>query len=401
MSTEFLDLLYLLSCSIQDKPFEQKECSDINKILDLAKQQGVWELAADSILKACPSYALCNDIMAEDIQKRLQAGVAREMKKNFFIYEKLQILENAKIPCCTLKGLANAVLYKQIDFRRSGDVDILINPDSEAKALEILSREGFVFKNRHKTYNETVCRCSVGVLEVHISPYDDIREKILFQGKKLFFEPWRKINIPGYFEINTLGYTDGLVFNVLHAMKHFLSSGVGIRQIMDILLYMQKYYSEINWDYFERLMKGLKYDDFIAVCIGIGVLYLGFDKNVLPDKNFDESKVRLLLTDIENGGVFGYNDDLRKGFYRAYINKISEDSEKIINNSYLKSNTFRKLFPSKQLFFARYPYCYRHKVLLPVAWINRIADYLRYKTKPKREKIIDERMKLMKEMGII
>ena len=39
----------------------------------------------------------------------------------------------------------------------------------------------------------------------------------------------------------TLGYTDHLVYLILHVYKHFLHSGFGIRQVCDIILYSEKY----------------------------------------------------------------------------------------------------------------------------------------------------------------
>ena len=41
--------------------------------------------------------------------------------------------------------------------------------------------------------------------------------------------------------------TDHLLYLILHALKHFLYSGFGIRQVCDIALFSERYRDEIDW----------------------------------------------------------------------------------------------------------------------------------------------------------
>ena len=80
-------------------------------------------------------------------------------------------------------------------------------------------------------------------------------------------------------KINMPQPTDHLFFQFCHARKHLLASGVGIRQICDILLFAEYYEKEIDWEIFW----GSHPDDgWYPVCRGdfsLGVQYLGFKKN--------------------------------------------------------------------------------------------------------------------------
>lgn len=40
---------------------------------------------------------------------------------------------------------------------------------------------------------------------------------------------------------------DHLIFLLLHAFKHFISSGVGVRQLCDIALWMRRFGAQIDW----------------------------------------------------------------------------------------------------------------------------------------------------------
>ena len=51
-------------------------------------------------------------------------------------------------------------------------------------------------------------------------------------------------------KINMPQPTDHLFFQFCHARKHLLASGVGIRQICDILLFAEYYEKEIDWEIF-------------------------------------------------------------------------------------------------------------------------------------------------------
>ncbi|MDO4749124.1 MAG: nucleotidyltransferase family protein, partial [Eubacteriales bacterium] len=49
-------------------------------------------------------------------------------------------------------------------------------------------------------------------------------------------------------DIRTFNYTDNILYLILHSLKHFTSSGVGIRQLCDIILFADKYDDCIDWD---------------------------------------------------------------------------------------------------------------------------------------------------------
>ena len=64
-------------------------------------------------------------------------------------------------------------------------------------------------------------RADTGLIEVHVQLSDEISTHVWFNDENLILEEYRKINSSQGNNIKTLGITDGLVFTVLHYIKHF------------------------------------------------------------------------------------------------------------------------------------------------------------------------------------
>ena len=70
--------------------------------------------------------------------------------------------------------------------------------------------------------------------------------------------------------IYTMCHTDHLLYLILHAFKHFLHSGFGIRQVCDIVVYADTYGSKIDWDYVLEQCRSIHADIFAASLFDIG-----------------------------------------------------------------------------------------------------------------------------------
>lgn len=54
-----------------------------------------------------------------------------------------------------------------------------------------------------------------------------------------------------------------MLFLILHAFKHLTAGGFGIRQVLDILIYAEKYESVCNWEHLCEVLTGLKAELFL------------------------------------------------------------------------------------------------------------------------------------------
>lgn len=391
-------MLYLLSCEIRGVRAE-KINTDIVSVLNTAATQGIWMLVANASLGLD-----LNEEIRKQIKLKLQASLTASVTKIYSIYGVVDKLEKSGISCCTLKGISNSVLYPNPDYRTSADVDLLIDDKDKEKALELLSKNGFYYDKESTDHYEIVCRNAKGeTIELHTKLYDDLRCDVLFGGNSGISETFTKKQIPNYFNITTLGVNDGAIYNFLHCVKHFLGSGVGIRQITDVLLYVHRFWNEMDREKFISELKRMKYDAFFNVCQYIGKVYLGISPvgEIYTENEKIIETASKLLEDIENGGVFGRDKEERRNFYYKYMNRVLQEKQiKQKPTFFGKIKSFLKAaFVKKKVLYVKYPYLKKWPILLPYAWLHRGISYILGRKDEKQN--CDIRMKLIEDLNMI
>ena len=191
-----------------------------------------------------------------------------------------------------------------------------------------------------------------------------------------------------------------LLYLLLHAYKHFVRSGIGLRQFCDIGLWARAYHGEIDWQRLHEQCESVHAATFAAAAFRIARDYLDieFDLPAPWDGSID---VEPLLHDTLCGGVYGSNDLTRLHSSTVTLNavKASRTGE--------KSSVLSTVFPKREYLEHRYPYLKKRPYLLPVAWAQRIAHYAGEK-KPGADssasgsiKLAKERIELMKQYDIM
>ena len=191
-----------------------------------------------------------------------------------------------------------------------------------------------------------------------------------------------------------------LLYLLLHAYKHFVRSGIGLRQFCDIGLWARAYHAEIDWQRLHEQCESVHAATFAAAAFRIARDYLGieFDLPAPWDGSID---VEPLLHDTLCGGVYGSNDLTRLHSSTVTLNavKASRTGE--------KSSVLRTVFPKREYLERRYPYLKKRPYLLPVAWAQRLAHYAGEKkigadsSASGSIKLAKERIELMKQYVIM
>ena len=209
--------------------------------------------------------------------------------------------------------------------------------------------------------------------------------------------------LPIYTDIRTFGHTDHLLYQVAHAYKHLIYSGIGIRQICDIALFSENYGPYIDWKKVYDSCKEKHLDLFLEAILKICVNYLGMDEKkagFLPVISLSELEEEPLLSDILSGGIYGAQDENRLHSANMTLSAVSSGKQGKQSRG-LKNS----LFPSFSYMSKKYPYLKKHKVLLPLAWAQRIVTYLSKQKKGNDpEKTIGigkQRIELLKKYGLL
>lgn len=191
-----------------------------------------------------------------------------------------------------------------------------------------------------------------------------------------------------------------LLYLILHAYKHFVRSGIGLRQFCDIGLWARAYHVEIDWQRLHEQCESVHAATFAAAAFRIARDYLGIDFDLpMPwDASID---VEPLLHDTLCGGVYGSNDLTRLHSSTVTLNAVKA------SRTGAKSSVLRTVFPKREYLERRYPYLKKRPYLLPVAWVQRLAHYASEKQSGADSsasgsiKLAKERIELMKRYGIM
>ena len=300
-----------------------------------------------------------------------------------------------------MKGIVCRNLYPYPEQRSSVDEDLLIRPEELDTYHRVLTEYGLVrvepFDADEVSYRDD----GRGLyIEVHTAPFPASSKAygdctLLFDGVMD-----RSVDITIYgVSIRTLAPTDHLLYLICHAYKHFLYSGVGIRQVCDIAMFTEAYRGGIDWGRVRENCESIRVDRFAAALFGIDAKHLGFAvPEVFRGIEVYESD---LLEDILSGGLYGTNS-----LDRAHSSTLTLDAVASDRSGKRRGGVLRSVFLPAAKLRGRFPYLRRYPVLLPVAWGQRIWGYLSRRNgtaiHPARSiEIGKRRIDLLKEYGII
>lgn len=315
--------------------------------------------------------------------------------------------------CVLLKGFFFAQLYSEPDFRISGDIDLYVDEENEETVVDILKKYDYNCSKRlKKEYHRECMNNSVGLLELHVSLYDSYCKDVWFNGiVDKPTEPLVDIETNDGYKYTVLGYIDNYIFSVLHFIKHFIGGGVGIRQLMDIMLLAKKYKNQIDVKRHRELMCNMHFDTLMDVMSYISINHLGFNKEdlIFCKDNSDYSKVADDILDIiEDGGLFGqYSselDDFSQIYTEMCLRKKGDGYTNYIKKNLKENGFMNSIFVSSDQLSDKYIYAKKTPILLPIAWIHRLiaAIWSAKKTKKLTVSNMDnKKIKVLKEIKVL
>ena len=383
--------------TLEDPGLDGEEWSSL---LRLADEQEILPLIVDCVY-SCPSF---RNLREEDrkgcSERAVQIAVRQAVQTNEFLTLMLHAQAQGLDPV-VLKGIVVRSLYPKPILRPSVDEDLLIPPEASADFHRFFLLEGLTPDepeadvdaadelSYHKPDSPTY-------IELHKSPfaksdaYGDCNS--LFAGAE---ERTVRLSFDDV-TLRTLEPTGHLLYLICHAYKHFLYSGVGVRQVCDMGLFIESYGSEIDWPRIVRDCASIRIDRFAAALFRVAERHLGFS---LPEAfsgyDVDEGP---LLEDMLAGGMYGTADEDRLHSASITLDAVAAQRQRRGAKGILAS-----LFPPVSSLAGRYPYLRKRPWLLPAAWLQRIAGYLtNHRTSASASvQIGQQRIGLLRNYGII
>ena len=374
------------------------ESVDWPAVFALAGQQKLLPIVFEAVRKS-PAAAENAALFAAVKQQVIAQVMHQTVRASEFsgLYRKLRA---AGLHPIVVKGQLCSCLYPLKDHRISADDDLLI-PDGEfmacheqllanglttdAPADELASADEVPYtKDGSPLY-----------IELHRHLFDSAEDA--HDELNHFFTDINPVEMEGFLAMLP---HEHLLYLILHAYKHFVRSGIGLRQFCDIGLWAREYHTEIDWQRLHDQCASVHAAMFAAAVFRIARDYLGIEFD-LPTPWSDAVDAEPLLHDSLCGGVYGSNDLTRLHSSTVTLNavKASRTGE--------KSSVLRTVFPKREYLERRYPYLKKRPYLLPVAWAQRLAHYASEKQSGADSsasgsiKLAKERIELMKRYGIM
>lgn len=397
LTTTETQFLHIAKAAISggDLPAEKV---DWPAIFTLANQQKLLPILFEAVRKT-PAAEENAALFAVTKQQVIGQVLNQTVRSAEFpdLYHKLR---SAGLHPIVVKGQLCSRLYPLKDHRISADDDLYI-PDAEFMAChEQLLANGLTTDtpaDEMPTADEVPYTKGGSPLyiELHRRLFDSSEDA--HDELNGFFTDLNPAEIDGFLAMPP---HEHLLYLLLHAYKHFVRSGIGLRQFCDIGLWAREYHTEIDWQRLREQCESVHAATFAAAAFRIAKDYLGIEFD-LPAPWSDAVDAEPLLHDSLCGGVYGSNDLTRLHSSTVTLNavKASRTGE--------KSSVLRTVFPKREYLERRYPYLKKRPYLLPVAWAQRLAHYASEKQSGADSsasgsiKLAKERIELMKQYGVM
>lgn len=271
--------------------------------------------------------------------------------QSFELLNILDQLESNNIKHLPLKGAIVRNCYPNIQYRSMADLDILIPLCDIKKAGNVLKSIGYSAEHLGGNHDCYVKKPYMNV-ELHramldetyqVNYYDDIWNKVI-----------KKENKEYQYQLTN---EDFFVYLIVHAAKHFSGGGTGLRIVLDIYYYLEKY--KLDFTYVYKELSKMNLDKFGNILINISNSLF---KNIKSDNNENEM---LVLKYIISCGTYGTTEN--HSAVSLEEEKLEKSKSKLI---------FRRLFPSYNTMKRRNPILAKIPILLPLFWFTRLIKGL-------------------------
>lgn len=282
-----------------------------------------------------------------------------------------------------VKGQLCSRLYPLPDHRISGDDDLLISDNEFFACHALLTQNGLVptCPTDELAHADEVTYTKSGSplrIELHRRLFgspDGAAFDRLFAGVSLVEidgsqETGRDDGEKGSYFL-TFHPHEHLLYLILHAYKHFVGSGVGVRQICDVGLWAQTYHDAVDWPRLYAQCASVHAAGFAEAVFSAAreTLGIAFD---LPAPWGAATDAGPLLHDALCGGVYGSND-----LTRLHSSTVTRDAARAGRGEKRQGGLVAALFPDRRYMERQYPYVKRSALLLPAAWAQRMVRYFK------------------------
>jgi len=347
---------------IQESLFEHKHdftITDSERLYHIAKENGL----SGTVFEVIKNHGISNETYLK-FQKDFFKFVAQDEEQLRTIELIKGLLDSRNIKHVFLKGSILKQIYPKTYMRAMGDIDFLVEEKNIIEIQELFQRVEIKLSSRNWVHD--VYKTESGLsIEVHSR---------LTKNKNEYHD---LEDIQDIVKDNQCNPELEILYLLYHIKKHLITSGIGLRSIIDLGVYLNHYYSMLNPEKLNRLLVENKLDIFFKNLVVFNEKYLGIqisDKFII-EKSFDQNLYESFTKYIVISGIHGIGISFNRftGIVSNNRNAKFKKMRALLRITFLPYNDLKYVYPT----------LLKHEILLPLGWTVRIFDLL-FKNRKRR-----------------
>ncbi len=304
-------------------------------------------------IAALPGGKLAGLHLPPELYAAWRAAVYKQAA-HFANYRRAQEALPVRVPYVLLKGMAAAQYYPRPEYRAMGDIDLMPRREDYDAACDMLLADGYAeiteederVIGRHRQFKKDKV-----TVEVHafFSRQND-------PAKARFVDEQILSHIDAGHILPDL--VNGLV--LVDHIHHHLESGLGLRQVIDWMLFADRCLSDDVWPAFQTLLREAGHETLALHATRMCEMYLGLSEHAWCAQA-DLRVCEALLDYVIDNGNFGNKKD-QEGM----------ESERFLSNARTARDAFRFL---QNRGLMHWEAARRHRLLRPFAWAYQLGRY--------------------------
>ncbi len=366
-----------------DTPFSPEESVNWDYIYNKSIEQNITGLLFTAISKLPNEYKPNKEIYVKWQQKMVETIAVTSRQYNEFLKMSSILMDNG-IKAIILKGGFVRQLYPVPELRTMGDFDVLVKKTD-------LGNIANIFKDNCYEINKAVFGIEAKNKKSFWEIFYVLEEEFVVEPEKHTKEIYDNFRVVD--NVFVPKPTLFLSHMIIHTGKHYVEKGAGIRNLLDIALFISKYKKEIDFVYLEEVCEEQNYSKIYRYILNALVEWFELDLSFV---DFKAINTDLFMEYTLLNGIFGKHGNV-------LLRQMSLDERE---NSH---GLGRLLFPPVSTLKDRYKYLRKFPLLLPIAWIQRVLFGVFVKKVSVKQMIrdvdeatafSDERIKWLSDLGL-
>lgn len=294
------------------------EFDDWRSLIKLAKSQSVLGLVANVLLSNSELVQRIPVKMQQRLRNFIRSNVVTHSVLNRTLVRIVMLMDDAGIESVLLKGQGVARNYPMPELRQCGDIDLYVGVDDFYRACSLIDTIASE-KMPENGDSDKHYEAKVGEIVVEIHEYSEINPSAYYDAIYQIYSDeglstdLRVLDFSGV-SVNTPSDTFNAFYIFNHLWQHLLTSGVGLRQFIDWMLFIHKHKDTIDESKLKCILDDMNLMMPWQVLGNILVDDLGLPSCDFPfyDKKYKRKKNRILKMVLKEGN-FGHDRAYYKG----------------------------------------------------------------------------------------